>query len=85
MAAVTQLLTSTRAMASTFALTATHGSGRLPAISGYIRLSTRSDNELSDAQTELERRSSSVKVGLVRLDREQLPGLLATLPLGGTR
>ncbi len=85
LAAVTQLLTSTRAMASTFALTATHGSGRLPAISGYIRLSTRSDNELSDAQTELERRSSSVKVGLVRLDREQLPGLLATLPLGGTR
>ncbi len=85
LAAVTQLLTSTRAMASTFALTATHGSGRLPAISGYIRLSTRSDNELSAAQAELERRSGSVKVGLVRLDREQLPGLLATLPLGGTR
>ncbi|WEB40123.1 type VII secretion protein EccE [Streptomyces yunnanensis] len=85
LAAITQLLTSTRAMASTFALTATHGGGRLPAISGYIRLSTRSDNELSAAQDELERRSGSVKVGLVRLDREQLPGLLATLPLGGTR
>ncbi|MFE7314823.1 type VII secretion protein EccE [Streptomyces sp. NPDC057555] len=85
LAAITQLLTSTRAMASTFALTATHGGGRLPAISGYIRLSTRSDNELTAAQDELERRSGSVKVGLVRLDREQLPGLLATLPLGGTR
>ncbi|MGG2459047.1 type VII secretion protein EccE [Streptomyces sp. RGM 3693] len=85
LAAITQLLTSTRAMASTFALTATHGGGRLPAISGYIRLSTRSDNELDAAQNELERRSGSVKVGLVRLDREQLPGLLATLPLGGTR
>lgn len=85
LAAVTQLLTSTRAMASTFALTATHGGGRAPAISGYIRLSTRSENELSAAQSELERRSGSVKVGLVRLDREQLPGLLATLPLGGTR
>ncbi|MFJ9618896.1 type VII secretion protein EccE [Streptomyces noursei] len=85
LAAIIQLLTSTRAMASTFALTATHGAGRLPAMSGYIRLSTRSDNELSAAQDELERRSGSVKVGLVRLDREQLPGLLATLPLGGTR
>ncbi|MGD3107991.1 type VII secretion protein EccE [Streptomyces sp. YGL11-2] len=85
LAAVTQLLTSTRAMASTFSLTATHGGGRMPAITGYIRLSTRSDNELSAAQNELERRSGSAKVGLVRLDREQLPGLLATLPLGGTR
>ncbi|WP_399085044.1 type VII secretion protein EccE [Streptomyces sp. BBFR2] len=85
LAAVTQLLTSTPAMASTFALTATHGSGRAPAISGYVRLSTRSENELDAAQRELERRSGSAKVGLVRLDREQLPGLLATLPLGGTR
>ncbi|MFJ6747629.1 MULTISPECIES: type VII secretion protein EccE [unclassified Streptomyces] len=85
LAAVTQLLTSTSAMASTFSLTATHGGGRAPAISGYVRLSTRSENELSAAQNELERRSGSVKVGLVRLDREQLPGVLATLPLGGTR
>ncbi|TJZ41332.1 type VII secretion protein EccE [Streptomyces piniterrae] len=85
LAAVTQLLTSTRAMASTFSLTASHGGGRTPAITGYVRLSTRSENELSAAQNELERRSGSVKVGLVRLDREQLPGLLATLPLGGTR
>lgn len=85
LAAITQLLTSTRAMASTFALTATHGGGRAPAISGYVRLSTRSENELSSAQSELEQRSGSAKVGLVRLDREQLPGLLATLPLGGTR
>ncbi|UNO39656.1 type VII secretion protein EccE [Streptomyces sp. MST-110588] len=82
---IAQLLTSTPAMASTFALTASHGGGRAPAISGYVRLSTRSENELDAAQGELERRSGSVKVGLVRLDREQLPGLLATLPLGGTR
>ncbi|MEU2793521.1 type VII secretion protein EccE [Streptomyces sp. NPDC007100] len=85
LAGIAQLLTSTPAMASTFALTASHGSGRAPAISGYVRLSTRSENELTAAQGELERRSGSVKVGLVRLDREQLPGLLATLPLGGTR
>ncbi|MFG2227144.1 type VII secretion protein EccE [Streptomyces sp. NPDC048644] len=85
LAAISQLLTSTAAMASTFALTASHGGGRAPAISGYVRLSTRSENELTSAQSELERRSGSAKVGLVRLDREQLPGLLATLPLGGTR
>ncbi|GCD42630.1 type VII secretion protein EccE [Streptomyces paromomycinus] len=85
LAGVVQLLSSTPAMASTFSLTASHGSGRAPAISGYVRLSTRSENELTAAQGELERRSGSVKVGLVRLDREQLPGLLATLPLGGTR
>ncbi len=85
LAGIVQLLNSTPAMASTFALTASHGSGRAPAISGYVRLSTRSENELTAAQSELERRSGSVKVGLVRLDREQLPGLLATLPLGGTR
>lgn len=85
LAAVTQLLTSTAAMASTFALTASHGGGRAPAISGYVRLSARSDNELVAVRAELERRSGSSKIGLVRLDREQLPGLLATLPLGGTR
>ncbi|MET9295866.1 type VII secretion protein EccE [Streptomyces sp. NPDC003077] len=82
---IVQELTGTRAMASTFALTASHGSGRAPAISGYVRLSTRSESELDAAQQELERRSGTLKVGLVRLDREQLPGLLATLPLGGTR
>lgn len=31
------------------------------------------------------RAARSAKVGLVRLDRDQLPGVLATLPLGGTR
>jgi hypothetical protein len=33
----------------------------------------------------LEQAARSAKVGLQRLDREQLPGVLATLPLGGTR
>jgi hypothetical protein len=54
-------------------------------MSGYVRLAARSENELLAARTDLERRASAARAGLVRLDREQLPGLLATLPLGGTR
>ncbi|MGP4002276.1 type VII secretion protein EccE [Streptomyces sp. 8N706] len=85
LAGLASLLAGTRAMASTFSLTATRGSANAPGVTGYVRLSSRSENELTAAQRELERRSGSVKLGLVRLDREQLPGLLATLPLGGTR
>jgi type VII secretion protein EccE len=79
------LLTATPVMATTFALTASRGSLNSPAMSGYVRLAARSENELLAARTDLERRGSSARAGLVRLDREQLPGLLATLPLGGTR
>ncbi|MGP3981230.1 type VII secretion protein EccE [Streptomyces sp. KR80] len=85
LAGIAQLLTGSRAMASTFALTAVRGSRNARGMTGYVRLSSRSENELTVSQRELERRAGSVKVGLVRLDREQLPGVLATLPLGGTR
>lgn len=79
------LLTSTPVMATTFALTAGRGALNSPALSGYVRLAARSENELVAARRDLERRSATARAGLVRLDREQLPGLLATLPLGGTR
>lgn len=85
LAGIAQLLSGSRAMASVFSLTATRGTHRAQALSAHVRLSSRSDNELSAAQQELEARARSAKAGLVRLDREQLPGLLATLPLGGTR
>ncbi|TVL94567.1 type VII secretion protein EccE [Streptomyces sp. SAJ15] len=82
-------LTSVPALASTFSLTLAHGSGRgwggEPRVSGHVRITGRSDSELVDARKTLERVARGVKVGLVRLDREQLPGMLATLPLGGTR
>lgn len=84
LAGIASLLRGTRAMASTVSLTATR-SGNAPGLSGHVRLSSRSENELEAARRDLERRAGSVKVGLVRLDREQLPGVLATLPLGGTR
>ncbi|WP_459182052.1 type VII secretion protein EccE [Streptomyces sp.] len=79
------LLTATPVMATTFALTASRGALSSPAMSGYVRLAARSENELVAARRDLERRSGAARAGLVRLDREQLPGLLATLPLGGTR
>ncbi|UGY93903.1 type VII secretion protein EccE [Streptomyces gobiensis] len=85
LAGIAQLLSGTRAMASTFSLTATHGTHRAHGLTGHVRLSSRSENELAAARQELEHRARSVKAGLVRLDREQLPGVLATLPLGGTR
>lgn len=79
------LLTSTPVMATTFALTASRGALNSPALSGYVRLAARSENELVAARRILEGRSGTARASLVRLDREQLPGLLATLPLGGTR
>lgn len=82
---VAQLLSGSRAMASVFSLTAARGTHGARALTGHVRLASRSENELAAAQQELEGRARSAKAGLVRLDREQLPGLLATLPLGGTR
>lgn len=79
------LLTSVPAVASTFSLTATRGTGRSHALTGYVRVTARSDTELIEARRQLVRHGNGVRVGLVRLDREQVPGVLATLPLGGTR
>ncbi|MFB7917795.1 type VII secretion protein EccE [Streptomyces sp. NPDC056061] len=79
------LLTSMPALATTFSLTLGHGERQGVAISGHIRITGRSDEELLGARHELERAARGVKASLVRLDREQLPGVLATLPLGGTR
>ncbi|MDJ0342336.1 type VII secretion protein EccE [Streptomyces sp. H10-C2] len=79
------LLTSMPALASTFSLAMSRGTGGTPAVSGYVRLTARGNDELVAVRRQLERAARGEKVSLVRLDREQLPGLLATLPLGGTR
>ncbi|MET4647984.1 type VII secretion protein EccE [Streptomyces atratus] len=79
------LLTSLPALATTFSLTLGHGDRQEVSISGHVRITGRSDEELLTARHELERTARGVKTSLVRLDREQLPGVLATLPLGGTR
>ncbi|MFI6947936.1 type VII secretion protein EccE [Streptomyces sp. NPDC050422] len=78
------LLTSVPALATTFSLTLGHGDRQEITITGHVRVTGRDDRELLAARHELERTAHGVRTSLVRLDREQLPGLLATLPLGGT-
>ncbi|MEU7167911.1 type VII secretion protein EccE [Streptomyces morookaense] len=82
------LLTSMPALSSTMSLTLGRGSvqgGRhAPTLAGHIRICGRSADELATVGRALERASRAVKAGLVRLDHEQVPGVLATLPLGGT-
>lgn len=80
------LLTSMPTLTSTFSLTLGRSARRgAVTVSGHVRLTGRSDTELVAARRHLERASRSAKLGLVRLDREQQPGALATLPLGGVR
>ncbi|WP_406091903.1 type VII secretion protein EccE [Streptomyces sp. NBC_01013] len=79
------LLTSVPALATTFSLTLGRGDRQETTLTGHVRVTGRNDQELRSARHELERTAGGVKTSLVRLDREQLPGVLATLPLGGTR
>ncbi|MFE5946706.1 type VII secretion protein EccE [Streptomyces sp. NPDC056480] len=79
------LLTSLPALATTFSLTLSGGDRQEVTMTGHVRITGRSDEELVAARHELERASRGVRTGLVRLDREQVPGILATLPLGGAR
>ncbi|MFI1258839.1 type VII secretion protein EccE [Streptomyces netropsis] len=83
------LLTSLPAPATTLSLTLgrgrTRGGRHAPTMTGHVRITGRSADELTVLGREMERAARAVKVGLVRLDREQVPGVLATLPLGGTR
>lgn len=78
------LVTSTPALASTFSLTASRGTGDSVAISGHVRVTGRSESEIAQVGRLVESRAQASGIGLTRLDLEQAPGLLATLPLGGT-
>ncbi|WP_328562984.1 type VII secretion protein EccE [Streptomyces coelicoflavus] len=78
-------LTAVPALATTFSLTLTPSGHQDVAITGHVRVTGRSSTELADARRGLESVARRARTGLVRLDREQLPGLLATLPLGGVR
>ncbi|WP_327373839.1 type VII secretion protein EccE [Streptomyces sp. NBC_01216] len=79
------LLTSLPALATTFSLTLSGGDRQEVTVAGHVRITGRSDEELVAARHELERAARGVRTGLVRLDREQVPGMLASLPLGGAR
>lgn len=76
--------TSLPVLATTFSVTLSKAGGRGVALTGHIRVTARGDSELGQVGRELERAASAAKASLVRLDREQVPGALATLPLGGT-
>ena len=79
------LLTGTTALGSTFSMTIHQAMGGAIALTGHVRVTARGERELEQAVKQLETRARSAGTALVRLDREQVPGLLATLPLGGTR
>ncbi|GAA0326934.1 type VII secretion protein EccE [Streptomyces polychromogenes] len=79
------LLTSLPALATNFSLTMAPAGRRGVTLTGHVRVTGRSDGELAAARRELERTARGVRAELVRLDREQVPGLLASLPLGGAR
>ncbi|MFP1627675.1 type VII secretion protein EccE [Streptomyces sp. 5K101] len=80
------LLTAVPAYATTFSLTVRRGArqGTMD-IGGHVRITGGSDTELVGVRRSLEQAARTAKVGLLRLDREQLPGVLATMPLGGAR
>lgn len=80
------MLTAVPALTTTFSLTLARASRRRSAaVTGHVRVTGRTDTELTAARRHLERVARGAKVALVRLDREQLPGVLASLPLGGAR
>ncbi|POX63728.1 type VII secretion protein EccE [Streptomyces sp. Ru62] len=78
-------LTAVPALATTFSLTLAKGAQQDVTVTGHVRITGRSKQELTDARRDLERAAQQARTGLARLDREQLPGVLATLPLGGAR
>lgn len=77
------LITGSPALASTFSLTAGRGTGGSVTVSGHLRVTGRSESEVGQVGRQVETRAQSTGLGLVRLDLEQAPGMLATLPLGG--
>ncbi|MFI0722444.1 type VII secretion protein EccE [Streptomyces sp. NPDC021224] len=78
-------LTSVPATACTFALALARGPGGARTVCGFLRLTTDTDAELMAACDALESTADRHGVEPARLDHEQVPGLLATMPLGGTR
>ena len=76
-------LTSVPTLASSFAVTASRGTGGSVGFSAHVRVAARSEAQLAEAAKALEQRAAKTGAHLTRLDGEQLPGLVATIPLGG--
>ncbi|WP_213088308.1 type VII secretion protein EccE [Streptomyces griseoaurantiacus] len=78
-------VTAIPALATTFSLTLARGERQEVSLRGHLRVTGRSEEELIAARRALQDTARRSGAGLVRLDREQVPGMLATLPLGGAR
>ncbi|MBT3154905.1 type VII secretion protein EccE [Streptomyces sp. CHD11] len=78
-------VTAVPALATTVSLTVAHADRQGMSLSGHLRVTGRSAEELTAARRALEESARETGAVLARLDREQLPGVLATLPLGGVR
>ncbi|WP_373288092.1 type VII secretion protein EccE [Streptomyces lasiicapitis] len=78
-------LTAVPTLATTFSLTLARDERQGVSLCGHVRVTGRGDAELVAARRAVEHAGRSAGIGLLRLDREQLPATLATLPLGGTR
>ncbi|GAA1934424.1 type VII secretion protein EccE [Streptomyces sodiiphilus] len=85
LAELVAMLTSLPAFATTFGLTLRREGRDAVAVAGHVRITARGADELRGVRRGLEQSARRARVGLARMDREQLPGLLATLPLGGVR
>jgi type VII secretion protein EccE len=79
------LLTSLPAFATTFAVTLRDRGRESAELSGHVRVTGRAEAEAHAAGRHLMRAARDARVGLARMDRRQLSGLQATLPLGGVR
>jgi len=71
------------ALATSVAVNLSKGTGDAVAFSCFIRIAAGSENQLGESSKQLEARAGQAGAGLTRLDGEQLPGLVATVPLGG--
>jgi type VII secretion protein EccE len=80
---VVAALTSVPTLATALSVTATRGTGGSVGFSVHVRVVARSEAQLGEAAKGLEQRAAKAGAGLSRLDGEQLPGLIATIPLGG--
>lgn len=78
-------VTAVPALATTVSLTLARADRQEMSLSGHLRVTGRSAEELTAARRALEESARETGAALARLDREQLPGVLATLPLGGVR
>jgi hypothetical protein len=67
------------------ALTLARGSGGTRLAGGYVRVTAAGARELAVACGEWEAAARGQGVEAARLEHEQVPGVLATVPLGGTR